>query len=101
MEAGAIAPLTRKRIGTLSKTMEGEGDARGGGGRKPRRLGDGKLCYTVPEAAALIGVSRNNGYELAKRGEIPTIRFGKRIMVPKVKFHRMFGEYPESEVITS
>jgi excisionase family DNA binding protein len=81
----------------LNTSMEGAGDARGGGGRKPSRLGDGKLCYTVPEAAALIGVSRNNGYELARRGEIPTIRFGKRIMVPKAKFNRMFGESPESE----
>lgn len=73
------------------------GDSEVGAARSACRIGDGKLCYTVPEAAALIGVSRNNGYELAKRGEIPTIRFGKRIMVPKAKFHRLFGDYPESE----
>jgi NitT/TauT family transport system substrate-binding protein len=32
---------------------------------------ENKLCYTIPEAAELIGVSRNQGYELARRGELP------------------------------
>ena len=58
-----------------------------------------KLCYTIPEAAALLGFSRNFGYELARRGEIPIIRFGKRMLVPKAKFDKMLGQYPESEVV--
>ena len=83
---------------TLSKNKAGEGDARGGGGRTPRRLSNDKLCYTVLEAALLLGVSRNHGYELAKRGEIPILCFGKRKLVPKVPFHKMLGDYPETEV---
>ena len=73
---------------------ESVSNASGGGGRgKPRPShGDGKLCYTIPEAAALLGFSRNFGYELAKRGEIPIIRFGKRILVPKSVFERMLGK---------
>lgn len=54
----------------------------------PRRRPD-KLCYTVPEAAQLLGFSRNFGYELARRGEIPTIKFGGRIIVPKAAFDKM------------
>ena len=70
-------------------------NAQGGGGRgiaRPRPNDDNKLCYTVPEAAALLGLSRNFGYELAKRGEIPIIRFGKRMLVPKEIFEKMLGK---------
>ena len=79
---------------------ESVSNASGGGGRgRPRPShSDGKLCYTVPEAAALLGFSRNFGYELARRGEIPVIRFGKRMLVPKVPFEKMLGKYKESEV---
>lgn len=82
---------------TLSKKIDGEGDARGGGGRMPRRLSDNKLCYTVPEVAELLGFSRNFGYELARNGQIPILRFGKRMLVPKAIFDKMFGVSPESE----
>ena len=77
--------------------MEGEGEARGGGGREPRRLGEGKICYTVPEAAKLLRVSRNQGYELARIGEIPIVKIGSRMRVPIVKFHEKFGYFPERE----
>ncbi len=59
---------------------------------------DGKLCYTVPEAAELLRVSRNQGYELVHRGVIPVIMLGSRMRVPIVKFHEKFGYFPESEV---
>ena len=65
--------------------------------RQPRRPSEGSLCYTVSQAARLIGVSRNQGYELVKLGQIPVLRFGSRIRVPKAKLDRMLGCYPESE----
>ena len=46
----------------------------------------------MPEAAELLGFSRNFGYELAKTGQIPILRFGKRIVVPKAKFDKMLDE---------
>jgi excisionase family DNA binding protein len=52
----------------------------------------------VPEAAELLRVSRNQGYELVHRGVIPVIMLGSRIRVPRVKFHEKFGYFPESEV---
>jgi excisionase family DNA binding protein len=48
-----------------------------------------RVVYTVPEAGRLLGLSRNGSYEAAKRGEIPTIRIGRRLLVPKIPFHRM------------
>lgn len=38
---------------------------------------------TVPEAAKLLRISRNLAYELVARHEIPAIRLGRVIRVPK------------------
>jgi len=48
-----------------------------------------RLTLTVAEASKILGVSRNKAYEAAKRGEIPTIKIGKRILVPVVALERM------------
>jgi Helix-turn-helix domain len=50
---------------------------------------DLRLVYEVPEAGAMLGLTRNASYDAAKRGDIPTIRFGKLLRVPKVAFHKM------------
>jgi predicted DNA-binding transcriptional regulator AlpA len=43
---------------------------------------DDRLVYDVPEAGALLGLSRNASYEAAKRGQLPTIKVGKLLKVP-------------------
>ena len=50
-----------------------------------------KLTGTVDEAAEAAGVSRNSAYEAVKKGEIPSIRIGKRILVLWGPFMRMLG----------
>ncbi len=42
-----------------------------------------KLTMTVAEAARCLGIGRNSAYEAIARGEIPVIRVGKRLLVPK------------------
>lgn len=44
---------------------------------------------TVEEAAELLGLSRNSAYSLAKTGKLPTIRLGRRIIVPKAALTKM------------
>ncbi len=39
--------------------------------------------YTVPEAGAMIGLKRNTAYDAAKRGDIPTIKVGGLLRVPR------------------
>ncbi len=71
--------------------LESGSNASGGGGRsiaRPRPINN-KLCYTVPEVAEMLGFSRNFGYELARRGELPILRFGKRMLVPRVALEKM------------
>ena len=53
---------------------------------------DKRLCISVPEAAELLGISRNNAYELVKRGELPSIKLGKRKLIPKVALERKLLE---------
>ncbi len=48
-----------------------------------------KLTYTVPETAKILGIGRSAAYEAARSGQIPTIRIGKRILVPLAALERM------------
>jgi excisionase family DNA binding protein len=52
---------------------------------------ESRLVYEVPEAGALLGLSKNASYEAAKRGDFPTIRLGKLIRVPKAAFHDLLN----------
>lgn len=59
--------------------------------RKTADLAGGttKLTYSVPEAGALIGLSRNAAYEAAARGDLPILKIGGRIFVPRAALHQM------------
>ena len=50
---------------------------------------DNRLVYEVPEAGAMLGLTKNASYAAAKRGDIPTIRIGKLLRVPKAAFNQM------------
>jgi excisionase family DNA binding protein len=50
-----------------------------------------RLVYTVPEAGRLLGLGRNAAYAAAQRGDIPTLRIGRLLLVPRFPFHRMLG----------
>ena len=43
----------------------------------------GRLVFTVEEAAYLLNISRALAYDLVARGELPSIRFGRRIAIPR------------------
>jgi len=54
------------------------------------------LCISVPAAARMLGVSRNTGYEMARLGQLPTIRCGqRRLVVPKAALMKMLQEVNE------
>jgi excisionase family DNA binding protein len=48
-----------------------------------------RQTMTIPEAARKLGVGRNAGYRAARSGQIPTIRIGKRLLVPAAAFDRL------------
>ncbi len=47
---------------------------------------------SVEQAGVLIGVSRGLAYEAVRSGEIPSIRVGKRLLVPVAALRRLLGE---------
>jgi len=51
-----------------------------------------RLVFTVEEAAQLLGISRSFAYEAVQRGDIPSMRIGRRILVPKAALERFLAE---------
>ncbi len=48
---------------------------------------DDRLTYTVDEVARMLGISRGLAYEMVNRGELPSIRLGRRLLIPCRAFH--------------
>ena len=67
-----------------SNTQDGSG-GKGMGGR---------VTITVGEAAEMLGISRTSAYLCARRREIPTVRLGRRVLVPVARFMAMLEADP-------
>ena len=48
-----------------------------------------RLVLTVEEAAKILNLSRASAYQGVAHGEIPSIRVGRRILVPRQALERM------------
>ncbi len=56
---------------------------------------DDRLTMSIEECARRLGIGRNSAYEAVARGEIPVIRVGKRLLVPKAQLDKLFaGKIP-------
>lgn len=53
-----------------------------------------RLAVSVDEAAHLLGISRDLAYDLVSRGELPSVRLGRRIVVPRLSLERLL-QVPE------
>lgn len=47
-----------------------------------RRASPRPATLTLSEAATVLGISRSTAYELARTGELPALRLGRRLVVP-------------------
>lgn len=47
---------------------------------------------TVEEAARLLRIGRSSAFEGVRNGAIPSIRIGRRILVPRARLMAMLGE---------
>ena len=47
---------------------------------------------TVERAGQVLGISRGSAYEAARTGELPTIRLGRRLVVPTARLLEMLGQ---------
>ena len=58
-----------------------------------------RLTLSVEETASLLGMGRTAAYEAARRGELPSRRLGRRVIVPVPALLAWLGiELPRSAV---
>ena len=48
-----------------------------------------KATLTIDETAERLGIGRSSAYQAAKAGQIPTIRIGRRLLVPVAALERL------------
>lgn len=53
-----------------------------------------RKVLTVAEVAQQLGIGRNLAYEAVRTGEIPAIRVGHRILIPKTAFDEWLTKQP-------
>ncbi len=60
-------------------------------------LGGLPATMSVEEAGALLGLSRSAAYRAAQSGELRTLRYGRRLLVPTVPLLRLLDLLPAEE----
>ena len=48
-----------------------------------------KETLSVEEAGRVLGLSRGSAYKAAREGQIPTLRIGRRLLVPKRQLYAL------------
>ncbi len=51
-----------------------------------------RQTMTVSEAAKALGIGRGSAYEAVRRGDIPSLRVGRRLVVPRAAFERLLAD---------
>jgi len=52
---------------------------------------ENKLTLSVEETAKLLGIGRNLCYDRVKTGEIPVIKIGRRLLIPRAALDRLLN----------
>jgi excisionase family DNA binding protein len=55
---------------------------------------------TVQELAELLGISRNHAFRCVARGEIPSVRMGRRLLIPASFLEELFDANAASPLDT-
>ena len=64
----------------------------GSEGHPNQQFTDDRLTWTVPEAARLLGISKDCAYDAARRGDLPVRFIGRRVIVPRTALLRLLDE---------
>jgi excisionase family DNA binding protein len=49
--------------------------------------------FTVDEVAKLLRIGRISAYQAIQRGDVPSIRIGRRILVPRLALEQMLARF--------
>jgi len=56
-----------------------------------------RRTYTVQEAGCILGLGRGAAFRAAKSGQLPTIRIGRRILVPRAALEKLLESSQQRE----
>jgi len=51
-----------------------------------------KLTLTIEETSKLLGIGRNLCYDRVKTGEIPVLKIGRRLLVPRSALEKLLAD---------
>jgi excisionase family DNA binding protein len=51
-----------------------------------------RVTFTVEETARLLGIGRQLAYDRVKTGEIPVIKIGRRLLVPRSALEKLLAD---------
>jgi excisionase family DNA binding protein len=57
-----------------------------------------RITLTVEEVAPLLGLGRTAAYEAARRGQIPSRRLGRRVLIPVPALLEWLGAEDDSAI---
>ncbi|MBA7610190.1 hypothetical protein ES703_17396 [subsurface metagenome] len=60
-----------------------------------------RLTLTVNEVAKLLSISRGLTYEMVKIGKIPSVHFGRRVLVPRRALEKLLEEAQPSNLTSA
>ncbi len=52
-----------------------------------------RRTYTVPQVAEMLGISRSTAYMCIRRGEIPSLTLGRRVVISKMAFEAFLAAH--------
>jgi len=55
-----------------------------------------RLTLSVYEAARVLGISRTTAYECVRTGELPAVRLGRRLVIPKSAISDLLSGRPST-----
>jgi excisionase family DNA binding protein len=50
-----------------------------------------RLTFTVTEAAEILGIAKTTAYQSVLRGELPSLTFGRRIVITRRDLEELVG----------
>jgi len=60
-----------------------------------------RLTFNVNEVAALLGIGREKARLLCNAGVIPTLRLGRRLVIPRARFLRWLDDPASQEALVA
>src|SRR5262245_14380992 len=83
--------MTQRQLAEKAMALKVESDNRSSTDSASSSTPRAPLTITVLEAARRLGIGKNQAYEAARQGQLPTIRFGRRLVVPVPAFEAMLA----------